>query len=346
MPRTLIAALVVLLLGASGFGAAQLAEARRLRRNEAALAQERDELLRRIAELQKARRADPVRAEAGPGDAAAAENPGDAPVPATSGGEPGGPRMAFRAGGPGARRAFDALNTPEAQQLMSIQQRAALDGRYAALFRQLRLSPAELEQFKQLLVEKGSAVMDVMGAARAQGLTGREARNEIRQLVESTQAEIDATIRSTLGEAAYTQYKNYEATLPQRGVAEQLERRLSYTDAPLSPAQVEQVVQILHETSTGGGGGRDAAGPIISMALGGSAGSVAFSSVGGGGTRITDQTLTRAQGVLMPQQLAALQALQQEQAAAQRLQQQMRANFEMRRPAEAASTPATPPGGR
>jgi len=55
--------------------------------------------------------------------------------------------------------------------------------------------------------------------------------------VQDTQAEIDGNICATIGDASFAQDKNYEATLPQRGVVNQLEKRLSYSTTPLRETQ-------------------------------------------------------------------------------------------------------------
>lgn len=344
MPRLVIVVLILLALGATGFGAAQLLEARRLRTDAAALEKERAELRKKLWDLQKANADLNGRLARGP--AAAASEAASEAVPVAESGEvtvvagPGG-GPAFRRGFDGRRNFEAVLNSPEVQQLMAMQQRGALDSRYAALFRNLNLNPAQLERLKQLLVEKQASVMDVMGAARAQGLTGRENRDELRQLVNDSQAEVDAMIRNELGESAYNQYKNYEATFPQRGTVDQLERRLSYSNTPLTPAQAEQVVQILAETSPAPGGNMARRGDF-GLAVPFAAGPGVTIAIAGQQSSISNDAIARAQGVLQPQQVAALQGLQQEQQAAQQLQQQLRS---MRNSAR-TENPATPPGGR
>ena len=210
-----------MLLGAVLFGTAQLAEARKLRDNLAGMEQERIDLRKRIWELQKLNSDLASRLDRGP-STAATETPADGNAIPDSDSPPARPRF-------DANRVASLINSPEMQQFMALQQKAGLDGGYAALFKKLNLSPADLEKFKNLLVEKQSSLLDVMMAARGQGLIGRENRDEIRQLMQNAQTEIDGSIRATLGEAAYVQYKNYEATLPQRGVVGQLEKRLSYS---------------------------------------------------------------------------------------------------------------------
>jgi hypothetical protein len=241
----------------------------------------------------------------------------DPPDPATAVSVPPPPRGRFEGG---RNRFAHIMEQPEAQKLIALQQKADLDARYASLFRNLNLTPAQLDQFKNLLVEKQTAMMDVMQAARAQGLNPRTDREGFQQLVASTEADIDNSIRSTLGEAGYAEYQQYQQTMPERNVTAQLQQSLSYTGTPLTDAQSEQLVQIL------------------------AANAPAARNVNGGTTqprpgsgRITDAAVIQAQGVLSAPQLQALQQLQQTQQARDQLRQLFRDG--------ANRTPAAPASG-
>lgn len=198
---------------------------------------------------------------------------------------------------------------PEYAHAFQQQQRARLDGRYADLFAQLNLPPATLSKLQDLLVEKQNAARDVFMAAREEGLGGRENRDQLRELVQMTQAEIDAQIQSTIGDQNYAALKQYEETGPQRVVVERLESRLSYSSTPLNAAQAQALTMILSETAPAAATNR--------------AGSRDFGAAQGGVT-ITDDTLIRAQAVLSADQLQALVTLQAEQAAAQQIADAMR----------------------
>ena len=343
MRRFTLPVLLVLLLAVAGFSVSQMDDLKKLRQNLSGLDKEREALRKQLWDLQKLNRELAARTDRG------------GPVPNGSPGS-GGPTPAE---GPGAGNAAAgrgrldggrfaaAFSNPETQHLMAIQQKAALDGRYAALFKQLNLSPADLEKFKNLLVEKQSALMDVMAAARAEGLDPRASRDEIRTLVQNAQAEVDTSIQSSLGDAAFAQYKNYEATLPQRGVVDQLSQRLSYSTTPLTDTQSTQLISILAaNTPAGQGGGNAVAGLVQTFAGGGPGGQVA-SMMARGSVPITDTVIAQAQGVLAPQQVTALQNLQQEQQASAQLMQQMRANFGGPRPNSTGTTttPASKPTG-
>lgn len=199
----------------------------------------------------------------------------------------------------------ELMERPDIQRLMAIQQKSTLDSRYSALFRNLSLTPDQLERFKELLVEKRTAASDVRSAAREQGMNAREDREALAKMVADTQAEIDANIRATLGENGFARYESFEQTLPQRNLVNQLESRLSYSATPLTNQQTEQMVAILastHATQT----------------------SDASPRLRGIRNPITDATINQALGVLAGPQIDALRQLQQEQQAQAALNAEMR----------------------
>lgn len=213
------------------------------------------------------------------------------------------------------------MDKPEIQMLMAIQQRAGLDARYASLFKSLNLSPAQLDQFKNLLVEKQAAITDALAAARAQGINPRTDPEDFQKLVTDAQSEADNNIKATLGEAGYAQYQQYQQTLPQRNVVNQLAQSLSYTSTPLTSAQNEQMVQILAaNTPASANSASNNVRSTVTSAFG----------VGFGGqlnSPITSSAITQAQTVLAPAQVGALQQLQAAQQAQAQLTQAMRTQF-------------------
>jgi hypothetical protein len=281
---------------------------------------ERSDLQARIQELEQRCREFALQlaaARATPGAQSPTPAPGTRSVAGERGpGGRGGPGSGGR-GGPGGEAARALMDTPKAQALRAVQQKAALDSRYAALFKNLHLPPEQLEKFKTLLSERESTMMDVMAVAREQGIDPRSDPEAFRKLLSTVQADLDNTIKATLGDDAFAQYQAYEQTQPQRNVLSQLEQRLSYTDSPLTATQSDQLLQILAATS--------ATSPA-SAAGGPPPGRGGFRPGGAGGAptaTISEATVTQAQTVLNPAQVAALQQLQQQQQAQQQLQQLM-----------------------
>ena len=278
---------------------------------------ERDRLNRRIAELKEAKPSpsEPVIAlqETEPVESMRPGRPGFTP-----GENAGPPPEAFR-GGDGQARFMAMLDNPEIQKLMTIQQKAALDSRFASLFKSLNLSPADLEKFKSLLVEKQAAVIDARVAARGQGLTGPENRDALRQIIANAQAEVDNTIRSTLGEATFAQYQTYEQTQSERNLVNQLQQRLSYSASPLTDTQSNQVVALLAANNSANNQGTNSSTPT------GPRNNFSQFRNSGGNVPITDAVIASSQSILTSTQLSALTQLQQEQQAQAQLAAQMRA---------------------
>ena len=235
----------------------------------------------------------------------------------------------------GPRNFMAMMDRPEVQRMVALQQKASLDARYSALFKNLALTPEQLEKFKDLLVEKRTAMMDVMAAARGEGISPRTDRESFDKLVAGAQADIDATIRATLGEAGFAQYDNFEKTVPQRAVVSQLEQRLSYSSTPLTPQQSDQMIAILAATTSSKPNPSPVPAGVVAF------GNATFGPAGGTGSRITDTTINQALGVLAAPQIDALRQLQQEQQAQAALNATMRNRF----PGGNAPASSTPPTG-
>jgi hypothetical protein len=170
------------------------------------------------------------------------------------------------------------------------------------------------------------------------------------KLIQDTQSELDEKIKSLLSPGSYAQYQDYLQTEPQRAVVSQLQQALSYSDSQISPAQADQLVQILADTAANRTGGGIASYSVVSgpgvttvMATG------AFPSSGPGpsswgATPITDEAIARAQSVLSAPQVQALQEIQQQQQAAAQLRQLLMQNIGRRgnAPTPGTSGPAAP----
>jgi hypothetical protein len=222
--------------------------------------------------------------------AAPAEEPAQAPAEtADATGRPqGGPGQGR--GNWGARMA-ELMKDPEFLAAMKVEQESRIEKRYGALFKQLNLPAEKTEALKNLLVERENARRDVMTTAMSEGLDPRnkDNRDQLRTLTDQMQAEVDANIKTTIGEAAYTQLETYKATQPQRAAVSDLNEKLSITSQPLSNSQAQQLTKILTDTGT----------------------------VTGRNVLITDQTISVARGVLSSPQIDQLIKLQAEQAAQQ-----------------------------
>ena len=139
---TLIVLLALTTLGGAAWAWKEYQEVVQLRESADALNSSNGDLQKRLADAERnnQRLSDLVAALRGragkEGNVADASNPADAP----------GPR---RADG-GFRTMMD---NPQFQKLMGIQQKAMLDSTYGALFKILNLTPQQLDQFMNLMVQ-------------------------------------------------------------------------------------------------------------------------------------------------------------------------------------------------
>ena len=224
--------------------------------------------------------------------------------------------------------AANMMNRPEMQRMMAMSQKAGLDTNYAKLFKQLNLAPEKLEQFKKLMVERQSVANDVFSAAVEQGLDPVQGRREIVRMTGEAQGKVDGEIRSLLGDADFSSYQGYQATLPQRGVVNQVQQSLSYTPTPLTDQQAEQLVQILAQNPVARPAGAARAADQTVTVSANRTMVVSGSSTGGGGTfvsavapgmmglgnaPVSDAAVAASRSVLSEPQVAALQQVQQQQ---------------------------------
>jgi RNA polymerase sigma factor (sigma-70 family) len=176
-----------------------------------------------------------------------------------------------------------------------IVQGATLEGRYAALFKELGLDAGRLDKFKNLLAAKRQAAEDAMDALLKQGVNPNQNMEATRGAVAAAQASVNAQIKEELGDDGYAHYQRYEATLPQRNTIEQLGQLLSPTIAPLTGEQFDRMVTLLeksHEPEGKGGPGRLMDGNLNYH------------------SKISAQTIAMAADVLTPPQVEMLQHLQ------------------------------------
>lgn len=378
--------LLIVLLATTTLGGAWLAWRQRGElaelRATAVSTNERAELQKRLWDLEKLNRElrDQLAAERRPDGDPIADTAGERPARGGRGGERsgrGGPRE------PNAQLAAlrELMVKPEIQAMVNLQQQSLLDSRYAPLFRSLNLPPEQIDRLKTLLADRANTLVDVLVAARDQGIDPRQNPETLRKLVADAQNEINTSIKGLIGEAGFSQLSNYEQTLPQRSVVNQLEQRLSYTNTPLTPAQSEQLVQILakHSPTTatpgpavpvavpldaaagagrgqgvfvgtppGRGPGPDFGGALMSVLGPGSGGVAGVVAPGrpGGSAPVTPAAIAESQTVLLPAQVQALQQIQQQQQTQQQLRQIASETLGAAAPAAGATGAPRPPRKR
>jgi hypothetical protein len=190
------------------------------------------------------------------------------------------------------------LDSPAMQNQSAIQARLRLDGQYSALFKSLGLTPDQIDAFKNLLIEKQMVAFDSMSAAHQQGIEITTDPKAVFQLIAEAQKSVDAQISTLLGPDNYSQFQQYQATVPARNTVSLLSQALSYTATPLTDAEMASVIPLLSQY------GVPALPPDNPFAvMNGDLGIVKLSGDG----------IAQLQGLLSPPQLQALQTKIQQQ---------------------------------
>jgi hypothetical protein len=202
------------------------------------------------------------------------------------------------------------MENPEFYQALERHRQAALDARFAGLFRRLALGPEELAQFKRLLAEKDNVALEVLAVAETQAEPMPE--TTVNASVDAARAKVEDQIRASLGNDRYAVYREYEQTQPQRAVVAQLEQRLSYSGAPLTPPQAEALVRILTAHAPTPPAEPGASAVVVGA---GAPNAVARLQTETLASRVSDAAYDEAQTVLTPPQQAALKEIQAEQQA-------------------------------
>lgn len=173
-----------------------------------------------------------------------------APTPAGAASSSGKPNMGNMLG--------NMMKDPEMRKAMEQQQRMGLNMIYAGLFKDLQLAPEQEQKLKEALLDKQMANMTQAGALMGAGAANR---TEIAAKLAEDQKARDEQIHQLLGDDKYNQYQDYQQTLGERMLLEQLGG-----DLALNPDQKTQLLNIMREEkkniqiNTGGelaGAGRD-----------------------------------------------------------------------------------------
>ena len=175
-----------------------------------------------------------------------------------------------------AGRAFLAAH-PDVAKVLVARCRARALSRYGALFTTLGLTPTQITQFEDIIMqgEGWGPVPSPTGPLQLQ--VGPTHAND---------AEIESQLQTLLGDADYAKTQQFVQMMPAHMLTTQLASALYFTDSPLTAGQADQLKQIYAATAAGGTGGGQS-----SVSL-----------------------LRQAQGVLSPEQFAALTGIvQQEQ---------------------------------
>ena len=128
---------------------------------------------------------------------------------------------------------------PEVKQALIASKIAEIDFRYGALYKSLGLTPDQIEKFQSIMLASGSG-----------GWVNRLLVPELKEMVFSivdTDLAQNGTrrLRELLGDDGYRQFTEFNRVDSARQLAVQVASSLYFTEAPMTPAQSEQLILIL-----------------------------------------------------------------------------------------------------
>jgi RNA polymerase sigma factor (sigma-70 family) len=146
-----------------------------------------------------------------------------------------------------ATKELDPLEDPAIRAKLRLLSKSHLDGIYAPLFKELGLTPEQLDSLKDLLVEKQMIHSDAARAARTQGLERGD--DLFRRAIVDAQRDVDAQIRGLIGDQGYTAYADFETTFSKRMIVNRLNQTIGDTE-PLDDTQSAQLIKVLVESTS------------------------------------------------------------------------------------------------
>jgi len=161
-----------------------------------------------------------------------------APVPAP------GPVVAASAAGTNAEpKGFgnmmeNMMKDPDFMKAVSEQQAQVLKTQYAPLIKQLNLTPDQRDAFYKVLTDNVTNAM-AQGLAMFSGTNNAGAASAAA----TAQKTMQEQMRSLLGDSGYTQFQDFQTSLPDRMMFDQL--KTGFSDNPLSDDQQQRLLQLM-----------------------------------------------------------------------------------------------------
>jgi RNA polymerase sigma factor (sigma-70 family) len=166
----------------------------------------------------------------------------------------GWPQVGLFAGDPNTKTShtfaeFHAkmMDDPEFREVVVSYAKRHLDLFYGHLFKTLNLPEPQLGRFKDLLVAKEQLHIDVMEAKKDLGLLTDRNPELFREGVDRGQQDLDAEIKTLLGESKYAQYVQYRYDLVQWTAVNRITEMLQDTPTPLTEDQANKLVVLLRD---------------------------------------------------------------------------------------------------
>ena len=130
------------------------------------------------------------------------------------------------------------MKDPKMRDAMRAQQKFMLGQLYSPLFKRLRLTPEELDQFKEILVDKQMAGLAVLGP--------NDAKTKLASLLDARK-QTEQALKELLDEDQYKLCQDYEATIGERTVLNQINQAFTEQAMTIDDAQQEELITLMVE---------------------------------------------------------------------------------------------------
>ncbi len=139
----------------------------------------------------------------------------------------------------------EMIKHPRMKEMIRTQQKAKMEISQGPLLEDLDLSEVDMASFKELLLKKQMALIDI-GLEMMDASTTTDKRGEMKNRIKELTAEFDKEIEAFLGEEDFALYKEYEKTRPERELVNLFKQSLSDADQ-LEQQQADNLIWAMHE---------------------------------------------------------------------------------------------------
>ncbi len=225
----------------------------------------------------------------------------------------------------------EMFKNPEMKEMIKQQQKTALvpmiEKNYARLFADLHLTTEQSSALKEMLLNKQLGAADA-GMALLSGDSDPAKRKEITQQIKAATDASDAQIKEFLGTDGFTQYQDYEKSMGERMTVNGLKDQLASGATALSDEQEQQLVQLMSQERKNFKFTTDLSDKTkfdgdFASALSEEKMTGYFREL----DQLNQQYISKAQGVLTPDQLAAYEKQLKNQQAMAKMGMQMAAKM-------------------
>ena len=140
------------------------------------------------------------------------------------------------------------MKSPGMKDIMRAQQKGQMDLSHASLFKYLQLPEADLETFKNIMMDKKMTLMDISLEMLDNNATPEEKKAAAERLKKTTD-DYDARIKELLGDDNFAVYKSFEETQPERMQVTLLKGSLR-SDDQLTEEQEDSLIRAMHDQRT------------------------------------------------------------------------------------------------